>query len=227
MSIEYAKIDTLFERDPETFVVNPDRLKHPVFGTIREWDVTEKVDGTNIRVEFCPAVPPNEEGAGRPPLVYFDGRTNNAKTPGDLLANLVKMFPVEKFTSLFQTPITLYGEGYGAGIQKIKGGPYRPDKSFILFDILIDGKWWMDPDQVEAIAKSLEIQSVPRLGRMTLPEIVTLVRSGRYSNLNPECEAEGIVARPIETLFDKRHERVILKLKTKDFVPGKRFPGKR
>jgi hypothetical protein len=34
--------------------------------------------------------------------------------------------------------------------------------------------------------------------------------------------AEGIVARPIETLFDKRMERVIIKLKTKDFIAGKR-----
>ena len=48
----------------------------------------------------------------------------------------------------------------------------------------------------------------------------------------PECQtkkgvdegrpAEGIVARPIETLFDKRMERIIIKLKTKDFVPGRR-----
>ena len=221
MSIEYPKIDTLFERSPETFVVDPTKLKHPVFGTIKEWDVTEKVDGTNIRVMYEPAVPPSEEGAGRPPMVYFNGRTNNANTNGDLLRVLDKMFPVEMFVAHFQTPVTLYGEGYGAGIQKV-GGLYRPDKSFILFDVLIDNKWWMDTTQVQDIADSLQIESVPYLGRYSLDEIVKMVRDGMYSSVNYACKAEGIVARPIETLFDKRGNRVILKLKTKDFVAGKR-----
>ena len=47
---EYHKIDTLFERDKSTFVVDPTKLKSSVLGTIRDWDVTEKIDGTNIRV---------------------------------------------------------------------------------------------------------------------------------------------------------------------------------
>ena len=44
---KYHKIETLFERDAATFVVNPEVLKASVLGTIREWDVTEKIDGTN------------------------------------------------------------------------------------------------------------------------------------------------------------------------------------
>jgi hypothetical protein len=46
----YHKIETLFERDKATFIVDPGKIKSPVLRTIREWDVTEKVDGTNIRV---------------------------------------------------------------------------------------------------------------------------------------------------------------------------------
>lgn len=215
---EYTKIDTLFERNVD-FTVNPDKLKKPVFATISQWDVTEKVDGTNIRVMFEPALDDGEKG--RDASVRFGGRTDNANTPGDLLQNLAKMFPVEKMAEHFQTSITLYGEGYGAGIQKV-GKLYRPDKSFILFDVLIDNKWWMDTMQVREIAGILGIDVVPYFGRMTLPAIINLVEGSFQSELNVDCPAEGIVARPIETLFDKRHERVILKLKTKDFVPGKR-----
>ena len=222
MSMEYPKIDTLFERY-EDFTVATNKMKKPVFATISEWDVTEKVDGTNIRVMFEPAVPESAAGfyAGKPPLVYFGGRTNNANTPVDLLAALDKMFPAEKLADHFQTPVTLYGEGYGAGIQKV-GKLYRPDKSFILFDVLIDNKWWLDTMQVREVAGSLGINCVPYLGRMTLPVLINLVKCGFPSELNESLISEGIVARPIETLFDKRHERVILKLKTKDFVPGKR-----
>jgi inorganic pyrophosphatase/exopolyphosphatase len=39
---EYHKIETLFERDPKSFVVDPTRLKASVLSTISEWDVTEK-----------------------------------------------------------------------------------------------------------------------------------------------------------------------------------------
>lgn len=47
---EYHKIETLFERDPKTFIVDPTQLKAPVFGTISKWDVTEKINSINIRV---------------------------------------------------------------------------------------------------------------------------------------------------------------------------------
>lgn len=210
---EYHKIDTLFERDPATFIVDETKLKKPVLGTIREWDVTEKIDGTNIRVML------SESGE-----VSFGGRTDNAQLPADLLMVLFKMFPAERMREALwldgvPTQAILFGEGYGAGIQK--GGTYRPDKSFILYDVLAGGKWWLDKDAVEDVARKLRADTVPYLGRMTLNEIVALVREPFGSQIGTGV-AEGVVARPIETLFDKRMERVIIKLKTKDFVKGKR-----
>jgi hypothetical protein len=56
---------------------------------------------------------------------------------------------------------------------------------------------------------------------MGLDELVALVRKPFASKLGTAI-AEGIVARPIETLFDRRMERIIIKLKTKDFTAGKR-----
>ena len=212
---EYPKIKTLFERDPTTFVVDPTKLKASVFGTIREWDVTEKIDGTNIRVMY------SKDGA-----VSFGGRTDAANIPADLVQYLIRTFQQDALkAALWLNPedpvdVVLYGEGYGPGIQK-GGGLYRKDKAFILFDVLVNGQWWLDGKAVADIAAKLNIDTVPYLGRMTLDSIVEMVRHPFPSKLGTAI-AEGVVARPIETLFDKRMKRIIIKLKTKDFVSGKR-----
>ena len=211
---EYHKIKTLFERDKATFGVDPTKLKASVLGTIHEWDVTEKIDGTNIRVML------SEVGE-----VSFGGRTNAAQIPADLVQYLIRTFQQDRLKDAMwiggaPTEAVLYGEGYGPGIQK-GGGLYRPDKSFILFDVLVGGKWWLDREATNDVAQKLGITVVPYLGRMTLDEIVELVRTPFPSKLGT-ATAEGIVARPIETLFDRRMERIIIKLKTKDFTAGKR-----
>ena len=211
-SPEYHKIETLFERDPTTFVVDPSKLKSPVLRTIREWDVTEKIDGTNIRVILS--------DAGE---VSFGGRSNNAQIPGELVQHLVRTFQRDSLKAALwvdgvPTGAILFGEGYGPGIQK-GGGLYRPDKSFILFDVLVAGKWWLDRKAVDDVACKLGIDAVPYLGRMTLESIVALVQPSFPSKLGA-ATAEGVVARPIETLFDRRMKRIVIKLKTKDFVAG-------
>lgn len=211
--VPYHKIETLFERDKATFVVDPTRIKAPVLGTIREWDVTEKIDGTNIRVML------SESGE-----VSFGGRSNAAQIPGDLVQYLIRTFTQEHLkASLWidgPAEVILFGEGYGPGIQK-GGGLYRQDKSFILFDVLVGGQWWLDREAVADVADKLGIATVPYLGRMTIGGIVELVRHPFPSRLGT-ATAEGIVGRPIETLFDKRQNRIIIKLKTKDFTAGKR-----
>lgn len=211
---EYHKIETLFERDKATFVVDSAKLNAPVYATIREWDVTEKIDGTNIRVML------SESGE-----VSFGGRTNAAQIPGDLVQYLIRTFQPDRLKAAMwidDTPVRaiLYAEGYGPGIQK-GGGLYRQDKAIILYDVLVAGKWWLDHGAVCDVAQKLGVDAVPYLGRMTLEQIVELVKLPFPSKLGTAM-AEGIVARPIETLFDKRMNRVIIKLKTKDFVAGKR-----
>jgi hypothetical protein len=213
VGVEYHKIDTLFDRDPATYAVIPDKLRHPVIATISQWDVTEKIDGTNIRVMLA------REGE-----VTIGGRTNNAQLPADFHNALSRRFTPEIMQAAFwldgkPVEAILFGEGYGAGIQK--GGAYRPDKSFILFDVLVDGKWWLDKEAVDDVALKVGCEVVPYLGRMTLDEIVKLVQTPFQSRIGV-ATAEGIVARPIETLFDKKGQRLIIKLKTKDFKPGKR-----
>jgi len=211
--MEYHKIETLFVRDDKFNVT--DELKNPLYGSFKTWHVTEKIDGTNIRVTL------NEDGT-----VLFGGRTDNAQIHADLYKYLQETFTPEKMQKAFwrdeeKTKAILYGEGYGAGIQK--GGTYRPDKSFRLFDVLVADEWWLDWDNVTDIADKLEIKTVPYCGEWTLEQIVANVKEGVPSNValedsgNADLVAEGIVGRTVEPLFDKRGKRVILKLKTKDF----------
>lgn len=216
--MEYHKIETLFERD-ENFNVT-DKLKMPVLETIKVFDVTEKIDGTNIRIML------DKEGN-----LNVGGRTDNAQIPTSLLKVLFPMFPIEKMKEVFwregvPVSVVLYGEGYGAGIQKC-GGNYRKDKSFRLFDVLIDGRWWLDWKNTEDVASKLGIKTAPILGRWSLEEIIEKVKIGIKSvtaqeDSGTDCMAEGIVGRTIEPLFDKRGRRVIIKLKTIDYKHGKK-----
>ena len=211
---KYHKIQSVFKRDPENnFKTFLDEYSIPEFEYLanNQWVWTEKIDGTNIRVCW--------DGTD----VTFEGRTDKAQIPTFLLEELTQMFPPEKF-SMFDTdaPVVLYGEGYGARIQK-GGGNYIPDGvSFILFDVRI-GNWWLERTAVQDLAESLEIRHVPVIGMGTLSEMVTLVCTDIHSQWG-NFDAEGIVARPEIELFGRNGKRIITKLKCTDF-PENTFVG--
>ena len=216
--MEYHKIETMFDRD-EKFNVIETKFRNPVYGTIKTWRVSEKLDGTNIRVYLT------AEGETK-----IRGRSDNADIKGDLIDWIQKRMPVEKLKEVLWRPnkdgiiepaeVVMYGEGLGAGIQS--GGHYLKEKEFVLFDVLIGGKWWLDYDAVMGVAGSFGIKHAPDLGIMTLEEMIEKVKTGMPSifakeNTGTDIESEGIVARPIETLYDKRMNRVIIKIKSADF----------
>ena len=71
----------------------------------------------------------------------------------------------------FDEPITFYGEGYGAKIQK-GGGNYNPDGvDFVLFDVRC-GDFWLKRENVRDVANKLGIEDVPVVGTGTLEEMV-------------------------------------------------------
>jgi hypothetical protein len=207
--MEYHKIETLFDRDEKTHKVHPDKLRNPVFGIIKTWQFTEKIDGTNIRVMWTDG------------KLTFGGKTDNAQIHADLIKHLYETVDVEKLWATFPaTNVVIYGEGYGAGIQK--GGGYSKTKRFIVFDVLVDGKWWLNWENTCDVAAKLGLDVVPFIGEMTLEEGVAMVRQGFSSVLAGDktgeiVAAEGLVGRTVEPLFDTRGHRIIIKLKTRDF----------
>lgn len=177
-----------------------------------EWIFTEKVDGTNIRVGW--------DGH----RVSFGGRTDNAELPGRLTPVLVETFREELFEQTFgDTPATLYGEGYGHGIQK--GKLYRDDCPFVLFDVLVGG-FWLQRANVEDVAAKLGIAAVPVVLTGTLHDGIKLVRDGLDSAWGP-FPAEGIVGVPSNGLLDRAGKRIAVKIKRKDFAQAGREEDRR
>ena len=213
---EYHKIETLYERDLQTFKVKPGVFKNRVYDLLKTWHWTEKVDGTNIRVIWDPAQKFPESTS---PALSFGGKSDNAQIHADLIKWLYAHISDAKLREIFpDVTEVIYGEGYGAGIQK-GGGDYTPEKELIVFDVLVAGKWWLAHEDVCDVAQKLGLDVVPDFGDMTLEEATDLVRKGFKSRcaVNVTKDAEGLVGRPLEALFDKKGARLIVKLKTKDF----------
>lgn len=243
----YHKINALYKRDSRGKII-PGDWAVPEFGYLanNDWEFTEKVDGTNIRV----IISRYEDNCS----VEFAGRTDNAEIPKHLLEYLNNTFDTENYNgnktgaAIFgdwpveqlrgtHSRIVLYGEGYGPKIQK-GGGLYRSDASFVLFDVNIGG-FWLDRDNVNDIARKLGIDSVPVLGYGSLGDAEALVKGdtrrrvelwdeeegmfhkqyvpGPLKSTWGDFEAEGIVARPVVPLFNRKGERIIAKIKGKDY----------
>jgi hypothetical protein len=205
---EYPKINTIYKRN-ENGELLEGTLSMPEieFLSNNQWLFTEKIDGTNIRVMW--------DGD----TVRFGGKTDKAQIPTFLLAKLQNIFVAEKlkyaFNPMDAINVCLYGEGYGAKIQK-GGGNYIPDGcDFILFDVWING-WWLKWVDVVDIANKLEIKHVPVLGYGTIQNAINLTRAG-FNSAFGHFLAEGIVLRPMVDLFARNGDRVITKIKHRDF----------
>ena len=211
---EYHKIQTLFKRDmaspKKTLIEGEWTLPEFAYLADNQWAFTEKVDGTNIRV-MC--APHQEDG------ITFGGKTDAAQIPAFLVSRLQERFlTIEqrlRLAEIFPAGGCLYGEGYGAKIQK-GGGNYRYDQDFVLFDVRI-GDWWLQRDDVEDVARKLGIDVVPVIGYGTLHDAVALAKKGIRSMWG-EFAAEGIVARPMTELNTRSGNRIITKIKSRDFV---------
>lgn len=217
---EYQKIQTLFKRDERNIII-PDQFTYPEFEVLKDlkWECTEKIDGTNIRIEL-ESSGNSEDGI----IMSFKGRTDKAVIPEHLLTKLNWLFDREHLMEVLNITdetqdcnITLYGEGYGAKIQK--GGNYiSNDVNFILFDVKI-GKWWLDRESIKDIADKLGINVVPLMGYMTIPEAIEYVKKGFKSTIaeNKDYDAEGLVLKTPCGLLKRDGERLITKIKTVDF----------
>lgn len=176
------------------------------------WVGTEKIDGTNIRVYLRH----DNEGDH----VAIKGRSDNAQIPADLLKRLEDLFVHDtQWAEVFNegVDVTLYGEGYGDRIQKV-GSLYNPHGvDFILFDIRI-GNFWLVRSDVNEIAEKLGILSVPVVFAGTLKQAEEEVKKGFHSEISAEpLEAEGMVLVPLGGFLDRGGNRIITKLKARDY----------
>ena len=206
---EYEKIETIFVRDEKTKKLNENIYRNETIEFLKdiEWEFTEKIDGTNIRIYW--------DGH----KVSYYGRTDKAQIPTQLMNKLIELFGGNINEEMFEqkfgaTPVMLIGEGYGAKIQK-GGGDYRQDNNFILFDVCINNKY-LSRDNVNDIANYFGIESVPVIFSGNLKKGIDFVKTKPNSTIGT-AKMEGLVARPKVELYDKNGNRLIVKIKVCDF----------
>lgn len=239
----YPKIDTLFTRDKNTFKIIPGKFRNEAYSLINEWEWTEKIDGTNIRIIYDECPPPCEfdkkpnisrkqfrkvtenptnvfSGENKYCGIKYDGRTDNADLPGGVVDYLDDKLSCAKMMELFQDrKVIIYGEGYGGKIQK--GSGYSVTQKFIVFDIFIEG-FWLRRSDVEEICNNLGLDIVPIILTGSLDEAVYIVKNGFMSTISDgSVQSEGLIGRTKVPLFDHHGNRLITKLKTCDFEQRK------
>lgn len=212
---EYHKIETVFERSTDGGKrLQLGKFRNPTVKFLKDlpWQFTEKLDGANTRVYW--------DGH----KVSYGGRTDRVQMQVPLMNYLVSVFGTQEAEELFEQTfgereVILFGEGYGPKIQN--GGAYRDDVSFMLFDVLI-GDNYQPREMVEKTAKMFGIDVVPIVCEGTIQDGIEFVTSHPKSTMGTAM-MEGVVGRPAVELRDRCGNRVIVKIKWKDF---KYFAGK-
>ena len=196
----YPKIQNLYSFDQET-KTRTTAFTCAEFGYLSAcmWSFTEKIDGTNIRVIY------DEDGR-----CEIRGRTDKAQLHPELMTAIqLMMAPVEL------TSTTLYGEGYGAGIQT--GGCYRADKSFILFDVYDhEHDSFLDQEELTVFAEQYSLPLVPTICVDTLNGAYRRVQAGLRSTFG-NFHAEGLVGKPTVPVRGVRGRRLRVKIKHRDY----------
>lgn len=246
----YQKIHSVFNRDENNIIMPYDGLVNPALEYLRDVKMyaTEKIDGTNIRIEVFPVEDRDltvcESPAPLKGVIYtvnFKGKTDNASIPPLLLKhlqetfitskvlaalNLAEYISVEEFEErkwikdgVAEAPrYTIYGEGYGKSIQN--GARYIKDKTgFILFDVKVN-ELYLLPEAAKEIAQKLGCPYVPELEPMSINEAIELCKKTFLSKVSedPTLVAEGVVLKTPVGLVDRSGKRIIAKVKCEDFA---------
>lgn len=169
-----------------------------------EWAYSRKLDGENMRVQW--------DGE----QVLWNGKTNAFQCGADLTEYMNNTFIEEIFEEKFgrDKKVILFGEHMGP---KVQGNELGLDHDeFILYDVNINGRW-LNTLVVEAVAAYFGIRTVYNLmsqplNSCTLRELITKVANGEFKDW------EGIVATPLEEMRDQNGQRVIVKIKNRDYL---------
>ena len=212
---KYTKFSSPFIKD-EKFI-NTTELSQEL--PIGRWIVTEKIDGTNIRIILTKL---DEEGnrnvkiGSRKLILNENDKTSKQYLDCLLDINLNKL---KEYFNEVDSTIIIYGEGYGAGVQK--GGIYSLKKNFRVFDIRI-GNAYQDFNYVEKVCIDNQLNIVPiieNVEEIKYSECIKLLKNNKETMIKEGSggNSEGQVYKFEPVLLNKYGERLIFKIKFKDF----------
>lgn len=208
----FSKIEALRTRSPETNKLIPGTFRSTAVEDLSEalWVFKEKLDGTNVRIHW--------DGF----RAVYNGRSDGAQLHADLRAHLDSIVDHEElFEQYFgATAATLYGEGVGPGIQK-GGSEYGEEKHFVLFDVRTNH--WGSMAELVDVSDALNVPLTSfSYGHLDTSERLVadgVPKSRPYrSPFEVSGFSEGYVASPLSGFLDRYGRRIIVKIKTKDYV---------
>ncbi len=207
---EYHKIWGPYARH----ISGPDRGKfiagdwaRPEFEVLQnqDWTWTEKINGTNCRITW--------DGH----KVRFGGRTDEAALRIKALEWLGAQFPEELLEQQFHAgPAVLYGELCGSDTGVNGSGNYGRECRFILFDVNVCG-WWLQPDTISTVATQMGLEATLIRLVGSIEEAISFVAGGGPWSSFGTFEGEGLVGKPPLGLIGRDGDRLMVKLKGKDF----------
>ena len=197
--IEYPKIEHLLNRDENNkYILGSYSKKEFYYLANNEWYFTEKIAGINIRILY------------RYGCVHIKGKNRDSIVPDFVKNYLNTVFYADRFKKLYDFQnICLYGECFGAGIKR--GGLYSKELSFIVFDALMDNRWFLRPS-LEQIALNFNIDIVPIVGKGTLQDAYSMVKLGLDSKWG-NFKADGLVVKPYDVDLRTSNSRLVAKIK--------------
>lgn len=219
----YTKINTLYKRDTKGNIVIGD-FSCPEFDMLKNcsFKCYQKIDGTNISYYW--------NGHD----LRIDGKTENANINKDVMEMLQNKITSDMLNKVFPPKynedgteksfnIIIYGEAYGHKIQKVGPKFLKDGHDFRIFDILYideNGKeWWLETEAIEEICNTLNVEMPVSYGVMSIVDAEKMVIDGWADPIAEDStlQIEGLVLRPVVQLFNKKGERVMVKIKTCDY----------
>jgi len=211
----YQKINTLYKRDIDNIIMLHYEFVDPTITWLKDalWEASEKIDGTNIRIEVSSRILFDElkhKNVGVDFSVEYRGKTDNANVPKELMDWLHANLPKERVLSALGLEETIFEDSfaqhkwvdanmqpdyeripkmytiYGEGYgRKIQACGSRYIKDGVSF-IGFDVKvddLYLLKESRDDIMQKLGVMVVPSLGLMTISEAVEKAKVGFLSSI--------------------------------------------
>lgn len=82
--------------------------------------------------------------------------------------------------------------------------------------------WWLTDESIADVAGKLGLDVVPQVGTFTLEQAWSEVAGGALTSAWENARIEGLVGRPAVPLFTRKGDRLIVKMKVKDWTDFQR-----
>ena len=193
----------------------PEAYRDPTYYYLRNamWNYSRKVDGENIRICW------DGEQA------LWNGKSNAFVCNMDFHEYMDNTFLEEIFEEKFgrDKRVIIFGEKMG---KKTQGNELGLDKDeVIVYDVNVNGTW-LAPVDVKIVASYFGVRTVYDLMEQQTHED-SLVKLIHDCSVGKFKDWEGIVAHPTVELRTQKGNRIIVKIKNKDYYrdEGKMLPS--